>query len=411
MNLRFFLYFGGLNLMSYSFNEDIMEKIRYRLVFNRRNRLNTQGKALVQVEALLNKRKVYLTTRVYLTPEQWDKQTATVVNHPHAMELNAWLYEFLMQLESLELSMWKRGVVPTLLQLKEAFSNDPSADLSFEGFSRNSIEQSARKKGTKRNLYSTIAQLAEFRPGYTWEDLTFTFLKQFERWLLDKGSAVNTVAKHLRNLRTLTNEAISAGYMQIDADPFRNFVIKHERTPHRFLNPEELQKMEQVPASGKLAHVRDAFLFCCYTGLRYSDFSHLREESFVEIKGQPWLMAKTRKTGYDLKIPLALVFGGKALEILKCYPSIGDFTRIGSNADANYYLSVLQGMAGIRTHTTFHTARHTCATLLCHQGVPITTVQKILGHTELTTTQIYSEVMAETIVRDLYKVNGQCTNE
>ena len=84
--------------------------------------------------------------------------------------------------------------------------------------------------------------------------------------------------------------------------------------------------------------------------------------------------------------------------------SIADFIRIGSNADTNYYLGILQGMAKIRTHTTFHTARHTCATLLCHQGVPITTVQKILGHTELATTQIYSEVMADTIVRDLAKV-------
>lgn len=381
-----------------------MEKIRYRLVYNRRNQLNNQGKALIQVEALLNRRKVYFTTRVYVYPEQWEQRTSTVINHPNSIELNAWLYEFIMQLESLELAMWKRGINPTLLQLKDAFNNNQSPELSFERFCRNTIEQSNRKKGTKNNLINTIAQLNEFRPCYTWEDLTYTFLKQFEHWLIDKGFAVNTVSKHLRNLRTLTNEAISAGYMQVDSDPFRHFNIKHERTPHRFLNPDELKKMENVPATGKLAHIRDAFLFCCYTGLRYSDFKNLREDSFVEIKGQTWLMEKTQKTGYDLKIPLALVFGGKALEILKRYPSIYDFTRIGSNAHANYYLGILHDMTKIRTHITFHTARHTCATLLCHQGVPITTVQKILGHTELATTQIYSEVMAETIERDLLLV-------
>ena len=378
-----------------------MEKIRYRLVFNRRNRLNLQGKALVQVEALLNRKKIYLTTRVYLTPEQWDKRTSTVVNHSHATELNSWLYEFIMQLESIEIAMWRRGITPTLLQLKEVFCNNPTADLSFETFCRNTIEQSNRKKATQSNLYSTLGQLAAFRPGYAWEDLTYTFLKQFERWMLDKGLAVNTVAKHLRNLRTLTNEAISAGYLQMDADPFRNFVIKHERTPHRFLHPDELRKMEQVAVTGKLAHVRDAFLFCCYTGLRYSDFRRLRESSFEEINGLLWLMEKTQKTGVELKIPLALVFDGKALEILKRYPSITDFSGIGSNTDTNHYLGILQNLAKIRTRTTFHTARHTCATLLCHQGVPITTVQKILGHAELTTTQLYSEVMAETIVRDL----------
>lgn len=387
-----------------------MEKIRFRLVYNRRKQLNTQGKALIQVEASLNKRKAYFTTRIYIAPEEWDPRTSTVIRHPHAIELNAWLYEFVMRLESLELSMWKRGITPTLLQLKEGFSENRSADISFESFCHNTIERSNRKKGTKSNLNGTLAQLAEFRPGYAWEDLTYTFLKDFECWLLNRGSAVNTVAKHLRNLRTLTNEAISAGYMRTDADPFRNFNIKHERIPHRFLNPEELRKMENVHAIGRLAHIRDAFLFCCYTGLRFSDFKRLKEDNLVEIKKQPWLMVKTKKTGYDLKIPLTLLFDGKALKILQEYSSITQFTRIGSNADTNYYLSILQGKAKIRTHITFHTARHTCATLLCHQGVPITTVQKILGHTELSTTQLYSEVMADTIVRDLSHVKKNRDN-
>ena len=162
--------------------------------------------------------------------------------------------------------------------------------------------------------------------------------------------------------------------------------------------------MENVKVTGKLAHVRDAFLFCCYTGLRFSDFNHLLPKYFVTIKGKPWLQIKTEKTGYDLKIPLYLVFDGKPLEILNKYPSLKDLVSIGCNADTNRHLAALQRMARINTRTTFHTARHTCATLLCHQGVPITTVQKILGHTKLTTTQLYSEVMADTIVRDLSNV-------
>ena len=135
----------------------------------------------------------------------------------------------------------------------------------------------------------------------------------------------------------------------------------------------------------------------------------LKEDYFLKIKGQPWLMIQTEKTGYDLKIPLHLVFDGKALEILQRYLSVADFTKIGCNAGTNRHLATLQKIAKIKTRTTFHTARHTCATLLCHQGVPITTVQKILGHTKLTTTQLYSEVMADTIVRDLSNVrkNGK----
>ena len=380
-----------------------MEKIRYRLVYNRRKQLNANGAALIQIEASLNKRKMYFTSRIYICPEEWDNHSRTIINHPHAIELNAWLYEYILNLEGIELSLWKRGITPTLLQLKEAVKNNRSSDVSFESFSISAIKRSHRKVGTKNNLLGTLKVLNEFCTGYTWEDLTYMFLRDFELWLLDRGAAVNTVAKHLQNVRTMINEAISAGYMHADADPFKQFTIKHEKVPHRFLNPEELKKMENVKVDGKLAHVRDAFLFCCYTGLRYSDFCHLNKEYFQKIKGKDWLMIQTEKTGYDLKIPLYLVFGGKALDILSRYPSINEFTRIGCNADTNRHLATLQKLAKIKTRTTFHTARHTCATLLCHQGVPITTVQKILGHTKLTTTQLYSEVMADTIVRDLLK--------
>ena len=386
-----------------------MERIRYRLVHDRRKQLNEHGQALIQVEASLNKRKVYFTTRIYVRPNEWDKRKSIIINHPLAIELNAWIYEFTLQLETFELSLWKRGITPTLLLLKEAVKSKRTSELTFESFANTAIENSKRKSGTKCNLHGTLAMLGEFRPGYTWEDLTYTFLREFESWLLNRGAAVNTVAKHLQNVRTLINEAISAGYMSADADPFRNYTIKHEKVEHRYLNPEELKKMEGVKATGKLAHVRDAFLFCCYTGLRFSDFRNLRNEHFLKQKGLTWLVIKTQKTGYAVKIPLYLVFDGRALEILSRYSSVEEFTRIGCNADTNRRLAELQRMAKIKTRTTFHTARHTCATLLCHQGVPITTVQRILGHTKLTTTQLYSEVMADTIVRDLLNVrkNGK----
>ena len=122
-----------------------MEKIRLRLVYNRRKRLNVQGKALIQIEASLDKRKVYFSTRVYIRPEEWEQRTSTIIGHPHAYELNALLYEQMLQLEALELSMWKRGVTPTLLQLKEAVLNKRGAVMSFEAFSRSVINQSNRR--------------------------------------------------------------------------------------------------------------------------------------------------------------------------------------------------------------------------------------------------------------------------
>ena len=382
-----------------------MERIRYRLVYNRRKQLNNQGKALIQVEATLNKRKVYLTTRTYIRPTEWDKRTSTVVNHPHAMSINAWLYEFVIHIESYEMSMWKRGIVPTLMQIKESVRKKRTPEVSFTSFSVSVIELSNRSKGTKENLKGTLAVLKNFRSGYVWEDITYTFLKDFEKWMCDKGYATNTRAKHFRNLRTLVNEVIASGYMSADWNPFKNFTIKHEKVKHRYLTPNELRKMENVKLYGNLDHIRDAFLFCCYTGLRYSDFTNLKDGCVVRKNNQDWLCIKTQKTGSEVMIPLCLMFGGKAVELLHKYSSIKEFSSIGHNSIVNKALSTIQEKARIMTRTTFHTARHTCATLLCHQGVPITTVQKILGHHKLTTTQVYAEVMCDTIVKDLKRVN------
>ena len=363
-----------------------MEKIRYRLVYNRKKQLNKQGTALVQVEASLNQRKIYFKTNIYLRPEYWNKQTAQVCNHPQATELNAMLFEFIIHLQGIELGFWKRGIQPTLALLRDSVKKKTPATITFPAFARSAIETSDKRPNTKENLLSTVNQLELFRPGVDFADLTYTFVKDFDAWLREKGKGVNTIAKHLRQLRTLINEAISDGYIPADAYPFRKFKIKQEKGKHEFLTPDELRKLENLEVNNKrLRHVLDAFLFCCYTGLR------------------KWLHFKSIKTGIELRLPLHLLFEGKALTILDRY-EITEFANLGSNAETNKALAVITGMARIKKHVTYHTARHTCATLLIHQGVPITTVQKLLGHTSVKTTEIYSEILSNTIVRDLKAV-------
>lgn len=381
-----------------------MDKIKYRLVYNRKKQLNKQGTALVQVEASLNQRKVYFKTNIYLRPEHWDKRTAQVCNHPQANDLNAMLFEFVLHLQRIELELWKRGVPATLSLLKDAMKKNRPVNVTFPVFAKEYVTHSDRRESTKENLYTTITVLQEFRPGLDFKDITYSFLKDFEVYLREKGNGINTVAKHLRQLRTLVNEAINQGYIHADAYPFRKFKIKQERGRHEFLTPDELKKLENLEVNDrKLRHVLDAFLFCCYVGLRYSDFCQLTPANFIRVNGKKWLHFKSIKTGIELRLPLHLLFEGKALSILDRY-NIAEFASLGSNSEVNKALSVIAGMARIKKHVTYHTARHTCATLLIHQGVPITTVQKLLGHTSVKTTEIYSEILSNTIVRDLKAV-------
>lgn len=191
------------------------------------------------------------------------------------------------------------------------------------------------------------------------------------------------------------------------------FLSKREKKEHNFLMPADLEKLENLKLPDRKnnsRHILDAFLFCCYCGLRFSDFKQLTYKNLITIDGKEWLVLNSVKTGVKLNIPLYLLFNGKALGIMRKYDSIEQLAALGCNSDTNRTLQKLGRMAHIGKKFTYHTSRHTCATLLVHQGVPITTVQKLLGHTSVKTTEIYSEVFDETIIKDLTRANQKYYN-
>ena len=128
-----------------------MQKIRYRLVYNRKKVLNAQGCALVQVEAKLNQRNIYLTTNIYLRPDNWDKLNSQVINHPQATELNAMLFEFVIHLQGIELGFWKRGIQPTLALLRDAVKKKSPSTITFPVFAKSSISSADKRPSTKEN--------------------------------------------------------------------------------------------------------------------------------------------------------------------------------------------------------------------------------------------------------------------
>ena len=382
-----------------------MRKICYQPVYNRKKKLNAQGKALLQIEAYLEKRKIYFSTHIYLSPEQWDNKRKLICKHPHAEALNYQVKEFLIQLESKELSLWKEGKVISLERLKEEFCI--KKDRSFLDFVLKDIEDSQSKESTKRNLLSTYTLLAKFKNHIDFKELTPEFIFDFEKFLFCCDLQTNTVAKHMKHFKTFVNLAIDKGYLSLNDYPFRRYRIKTLKPKHTFLLPDELEKLETLELTGKkiaYKHSLEAFLFCCYTGLRYSDFTQLSDKNIVFIENRPWIIFTTIKTGAEVRLPLALLFEGKGWKLLRKHQKhLDEFFRIKTNSTVNKELIRIGKLAGIQKHFSFHSARHTNATLLIYKGVNITTVQKLLGHRNVSTTQIYSEVMGSTIVNDLKK--------
>ena len=111
-----------------------MKKISYSLVFNRKKKLNKKGMALVQVEAYLNRRKMYFSTRVYLKPDQWDVKRRMVKNHPNSDALNRMLYDFIADIEQKELGLWQQRRSISLDSLKDSIEKPENNGNSFLTF-------------------------------------------------------------------------------------------------------------------------------------------------------------------------------------------------------------------------------------------------------------------------------------
>ena len=384
-----------------------MEKISYNLVFNRKKRLNKRGMALVQVEAYLNRKKMYFSTKIYLKPEQWDAKRKMVKNHPNANVLNRMLYENIAAIEQTELGLWQQGKSISLDLLKNSIDKPLSNGRSFLTFFKEEIANSSLKESTRQNHLSTLELLQEFKKEVLFTDLTFEFVSSFDNYLQSKGYHLNTIAKHMKHLKRYINVAINKEYMDIQKYAFRKYKIKSIEGSHTHLNPEELHTVENLQLTGRytrLQKTKDAFLFCCYAGLRYSDFTNLTSANIVEFHQETWIIYKSVKTGMEVRLPLYLLFEGKGIQILQRYKDdFNSFFKLKDNSNINKELNILAGLAKIDKRVSFHTARHTNATLLLYNGANITTVQKLLGHKSVKTTQVYANIMDITVVRDLEK--------
>ena len=383
-----------------------MQKICFKLVLNRENNLNTDIQYMVEVEAKLLSDKVYLPTNVFLRPKHWNQHRQEILSsHPNHELLNRFLQEFVLNLEWKELQMWKNNTPLTLKQLivSEKGINKVKKP-SFINFCKEYISISRKRESTKKNLMTTVKVLNTFNPSTSFNNITYEYIMEFERFLFARKYKINTIIKHIKHLRSFYNEALNRRLITNNEDAFRRYKMLKGESKYTFLLPEELNKLESLPLIGKnrkMRHTLDAFLFCCYTGLRYSDFCSLKKENFVIVDNKMWLMYKSVKTEVETRLPLYLLFQGKAMAILNRYNDLEAFFKVSSNSNIDKKLLKIKALAGINTHISFHTARHTNATLLVYKGVNITTVQKLLGHKNIHTTQHYADILPQGIVNDL----------
>lgn len=239
--------------------------------------------------------------------------------------------------------------------------------------------------------------------------LDYAFITEYEFWLKSvRNCAHNTTMKYLANFKKIVLICVKNGWLS--KDPFYGYKLSKKEVIREFLSEEELQVMAEKQFGNKrLEQVRDIFLFCCYTGLAYADIYKLkRSEIRLGIDGRKWIFTSRQKTDTLSHIPLLPV----SLTILEKYADHSECMNNGrllpvlSNQKMNSYLKEITDVCVITKELTFHIARHTFATTVTlNNGVPIETVSKMLGHTNLRTTQHYAKLLDTKISHDMQRLS------
>lgn len=271
--------------------------------------------------------------------------------------------------------------------------------------------------GNKHGYYYQLMGLNEhlelFRgPSIKLKDVNEDFLKDFIQYLRTaknqvyhrfedksqwKDVTVSAYTKHrlYENLHYVIRKAKKEKL--IINDPFEN-IERNERpkmpeSAREYLTAEEVKKLMDTDCESE--ELKRAFLFCCFVGLRYSDACRLTWGNINKDDAGECVSMTMKKTKHPVKAYIS--------DVAKTFlPARGEakdddsiFT-LPRNDRTNKLISAWAKAAGITKHVTFHVSRHTSATMLLNLDVPLEVVSKQLGHTHISTTEIYAKVMAKT---------------
>lgn len=367
-------------------NKSIMEYPTLRFVFDRKKVATKEKKGLVQIEVCSERKRKWIGTGVKVYADQWDDKRK-VSARPDSLDLNMKLDLMMSNILEYVNSLIRRKVPFDFESLDVFLKNSSESDSFIDFIVRRTDERKDRAEGTIKHYRTLVKVLEDFGRINYFHDLARSNITMFDDYLRSKGIKDTTVYGYHKNMKAYINEAIRFGI--ISENPYVGLKINRGKSDKRkYLTYEEMRRMERCRITDpSVNRVRDLFLFQCYTGLAYSDLYKFDFASDVERRGNKFIIADRRvKTNEDYFIVLL----SPAMEILRKY----DFDLpVISNQKYNDYLKVAASFAKIDKNLTTHCARHTFAVFALNNGVPMEVVSKMLGHTNIKTTQIYAKVL------------------
>lgn len=377
-----------------------------RFVFDRKKTASKNKAALVQIEVLYERKRKFVSTGVKVYKDQWTDKSH-VCNRIDMADLNHRLDEIKGRFDKYINSLIERGVPFDFVAFSRWMEVADEKRLLFtDWLSQQLNERMDIQESSRRTQRKIISMLCEFGCITSFDDLTLANITRFDNFLRSRGLKQSTIWSYHKTLKTYTRLAVKLDL--IEKDPYLNFKLDRGKTEWgRFLTEDEFKCLsEAAMPTESIERVRDLFVMQCLTGLSYSDLMNFDFTKVKEnAKGMYVLSDERKKTG----ILYTIVLLPQALEILAKYdyklPKI-------TNVQYNMRLKIVADAAGINKPIASHYGRRTCGMLLLNKGFPIEIVAKVLGHSNIRTTQqAYARILDSSVEREFAKRMGTIMDE
>lgn len=388
----------------------------------RSNYENKQGKSPLMIRIYLNREMLTVgSSGLNVDKKLWCNATSRMKGRTQeALCINAQLDEISTSFQEI-FKRYEKDDDLTLEKIKSIYLGKDKIKTTFLEYYDGFLEELQAQVGTvktKATYYKYLGTKRHFenflrykyrRKDLMPKELTHLVISDFEIYLRTVANLkVNSSTKTLKFFKTVVKHAQRTGF--IIHDPFMNHHFQTEYVDRGFLTDEEIKCiMEKEFATARLEAVRDIFIFSCFCGLAYIDVANLTQDNIVTLNGKRWIMTTRQKT----KVPSNILLLDIPVMIIEKYrgrTKDGKLLPILSNQKMNSYLKEIGDVCGIKKNLTYHLARHTFATMILSKGVPIESVSKMLGHTNIRTTQVYARITNKKIEEDMLALAGKLDN-
>ena len=388
----------------------------------KKGKANALGKAPIYCRITMDKIRSEFTTKQMIQPNKWNADGA------FAKGTSGDIKQLNNRISKIKTDLYKQyeflrdsGKLVNVEALKNLYFGIAEKQYSIVetfDYHNNQMKELIGKdyaSGTYERFQTSKRHTIEFLNNYfkksdaLLSEIDHKFINDYMHYLkVNRSISHNTATKYLTNFKKIVLLGYKNGWIKIN--PFMTYKFKLAEIERDFLTTEELQRIADYNFhNGRLQVVADIFLFCCYTGLAFVDVKKLSLNHITtDLNGNK--IIKLLRTKTDTRSVILII--DRAQEIINKYAnhekrgSKDKLLPVNTNQIMNSYLKEIAALCNIDKKITMHVARHTFATTVALlSGLPIESVSKALGHTNIKTTQHYAKILDHKVVADMQILN------